>query len=199
MKASNLWFKTAVTVHCSRAVKQEIHKNNIFFYNTRLQNVFLTDGKLLNIFLLGMSLGCHFVNCSFNMGSKWWTQFLSPTKICDRRPSPPTLRIGAKCQWWLLSLPRFLYLSAYVLGNEYRLWNRHEALQQLSLHFPQRWTVWIKIHLLCDCRSGVGRHQPLSHSTFFVKFCPSTFVFLTLSLPPSSSSSHACSYLTIHM
>jgi hypothetical protein len=69
MKAGNLCFKTAVTVHCSRAVKQEIHKNNIFFYNTRLQNFFPTDGKLMNI-LLGMSLGCHFVNCSFNMGSK---------------------------------------------------------------------------------------------------------------------------------
>jgi len=117
-----------------------------------------------------MSFGCHFVNCSFNMGSKWWTLFLSPMKICDRRPSPPVLRIGAKYQWWLLSLPLFIHLSEFVLGNEYRLWNRQEALQQLSLHFPQRWTVWIEIHLLCDCRSGVGRRQPLmqwkGHSTF---------------------------------
>jgi hypothetical protein len=57
MKANNLYFKTAVTVHRSRAAKQEIHKNNIIFYNTRLQNLFPSEGTLLNIFLLGMSFG----------------------------------------------------------------------------------------------------------------------------------------------
>ena len=52
-----------------------------------------------------------------------------------------------------------------MLGNGYR-----QALQHLPLHFAQRWTVWIKIHLLCHCRSLVGRRQPLMqwkcHSTF---------------------------------
>ena len=95
----------------ARLRKKITKKKKKLFHNTRLQNFSPTDSTLLNIFLLAMSFGCHFVNCSFNMGSKWWTQFLSPMKIWDRRPSPPILRIGAKYQWWLLSLPLFIHVG----------------------------------------------------------------------------------------
>jgi hypothetical protein len=73
--------------------------------------------------------------------------------------------IGSDCFLCL-----FLYMSAFVVANEYRPWNR-QALQRLPLHGPRRWTVWIKIHLLCDGSSTERRRQALmrckgDHSTF---------------------------------
>ena len=60
------------------AVKQEIHKNNNFFYNTRLQNFFPTDGTFLNIFSLGMSFGLSFRKLQIQYGIKMMNPVFIP-------------------------------------------------------------------------------------------------------------------------
>lgn len=79
--------------------------------------IFLADATLLNLFFLGSVMWHYSSSCCFDWGSEWWMQVFPRWQHMTGSLYLQCC-VGAKDQWWLLSLSLHVHLSAFMAGNK---------------------------------------------------------------------------------
>lgn len=88
-----------------------------FSTQTTVTMIFSADATLLNFFFLGSVMWHYFSSCCLDWGSEWWMQVFPHWQHMTGSLYLQCC-VGAKDQWWLLSLSLHVDLSAFMAANK---------------------------------------------------------------------------------